>query len=148
MNISNKFRLEFLSLSQNESFARSVVACFVLQLNPSVSQLADIKTAVSEAVTNSIVHAYPNGVGEIVLEAELLEDEIHINIYDNGVGIDNLTEALEPFYTTKPNDERSGMGFTIMKSFMDSVRVVSEKDKGTQIYMSKKISLNKAGVEC
>lgn len=146
MNINNKIRLEFLSLSQNESFARSVVACFALQLNPSVSQIADIKTAVSEAVTNSIVHGYPNGVGEIVLESELMEDEIHINIFDNGVGIDNLNQALEPFYTTKPNEERSGMGFTIMKSFMDSVRVESEKDKGTKIYMVKKIGLSKAGV--
>ena len=148
MNINNKVRLEFLSLSQNESFARSVVACFALQLNPSVSQIADIKTAVSEAVTNSIVHGYPNGVGEIVIESELLQDEIHINIFDNGVGIDNLTEALEPFYTTKPDEERSGMGFTIMKSFMDSVRVVSEKGKGTKIYMVKKILINDAGVEC
>lgn len=146
MDINNKIRLEFLSLSQNESFARSVVSCFALQLNPSVSQIADIKTAVSEAVTNSIVHGYPNGVGEIILEAELVQDEIHINIFDNGVGIENLTEALEPFYTTKPEDERSGMGFTIMKSFMDNVKVISEKGKGTKIYMVKKISLSKAGV--
>ena len=142
MDINNKIKLEFLSLSQNESFARSVVSCFALQLNPSVSQIADIKTAVSEAVTNSIVHGYPNGVGVIILEAELMQDEIHINIFDNGVGIENLTQALEPFFTTKPNDERSGMGFTIMKSFMDDVRVVSEKGKGTKIYMLKKISKN------
>ena len=148
MNINNKIRLEFLSLSQNESFARSVVACFALQLNPSVAQIADIKTAVSEAVTNSIVHGYPNGVGEIVLESELLEDEIHINIFDNGVGIDNINQALEPFYTTKPDEERSGMGFTIMKSFMDNVRVESEKGKGTKIFMVKKILLSKTGVEC
>ena len=148
MHISNKIRLEFLSLSQNESFARSVVSFFALQLNPSVSQIADIKTAVSEAVTNSIVHGYPNGIGEIVLESELVDNEIHINIFDNGVGIDNVNQALEPFFTTKENEERSGMGFTIMQSFMDSVRVESEKGKGTKIYMTKKIFLNKAGVEC
>ncbi len=139
MDINNKIRLEFLSLSQNESFARSVVACFALQLNPSVSQIADVKTAVSEAVTNSIVHGYPNGIGKIILESELVKDEIHINVFDNGVGIDNVNQALEPFYTTKENEERSGMGFTIMQSFMDSVRVESEKGKGTKVYMSKKI---------
>ena len=146
MDINNKIRLEFLSLSQNESFARSVVACFALQLNPSVSQIADVKTAVSEAVTNSIVHGYPNGIGKIILESELVKDEIHINVFDNGVGIDNVNQALEPFYTTKENEERSGMGFTIMQSFMDSVRVESEKGKGTKVYMSKKIFFNKAGV--
>ncbi len=148
MEINNKIRLEFLSLSQNESFARSVVSCLALQLNPSVSQIADIKTAVSEAVTNAIVHGYPNGVGEIVLEAELADGRIHINIFDEGVGIENVSEALEPFYTTKPDDERSGMGFTIMKSFMDEVKVVSEKDKGTKIYMSKNISADLVGAKC
>ena len=139
MEINNKFRLEFLSLSQNESFARSVVSCFALQLNPSVSQIADIKTAVSEAVTNAIVHGYPNGIGTVILEAELFENEIHINVFDDGVGIENIAQALEPFYTTKEEEERSGMGFTIMKSFMDEISVVSEKGKGTKVYMSKKI---------
>lgn len=148
MQINNKIRLEFLSLSQNESFARSVVSCFALQLNPSVAQIADIKTAVSEAVTNAIVHGYPNGVGTVVLESELVDNCIHINIFDEGVGIENLTEALEPFYTTKPDDERSGMGFTIMKSFMDEVKVVTEKGKGTRVYMSKEIVADKKGTEC
>lgn len=148
MEINNKIRLEFLSLSQNESFARSVVSCFALQLNPSVSQIADIKTAVSEAVTNAIVHGYPNGVGEVVIEAELSQGKIHINVFDDGVGIENLTEALEPFYTTKPDDERSGMGFTIMKSFMDEVKVISEKGKGTKIYMSKNLTADRVGVKC
>lgn len=148
MEINNKIRLEFLSLSQNESFARSVVSCFALQLNPSVSQIADIKTAVSEAVTNAIVHGYPNGVGEVVIEAELSQGKIHINVFDDGVGIENLTEALEPFYTTKPDDERSGMGFTIMKSFMDEVKVMSEKGKGTKIYMSKNLTADRVGVKC
>ena len=142
MEINNKIKLNFLSLSENESFARSVIACFALSLNPSVSEIADIKTAVSEAVTNSIVHGYPKSVGEITLEAEKYNDEIHINIFDCGVGIENLEEALEPFYTTKADDERSGMGFTIMKSFMDDVKVVSKKGEGTKIYMNKKIKSN------
>ncbi len=139
MENTNKIKLSFLSLSENEGFARSVVAFLALQLNPSVAQIADIKTAVSEAVTNAIVHGYPDSVGEIMLEAELSGGKIHINIHDFGVGIDNLEEALEPFYTTKPDEERSGMGFTIMKSFMEDVKVESEKGKGTNVYMTKTI---------
>lgn len=139
MELNNKIKLTFYSLSENESFARSVASCFALHLNPSVAQISDIKTAVSEAVTNAIVHGYPNGVGEISMEAELENGKIHINIFDNGVGIENLKDALEPFYTTKPDDERSGMGFTIMKSFMDDIKVESERGKGTKVYMMKKI---------
>ena len=112
---------------------------FSLQLNPSVAQLSDIKTAVSEAVTNCIVHGYPNKVGEIVMEAEIHENTLHINIFDQGVGIENVSEALEPFFTTREEDERSGMGFTIMKSFMDEVEVISQKGKGTKVYMKKTI---------
>lgn len=140
MNIENKMRLKFLSLSANESFARNVVGCFALQLNPSVADISDIKTAVSEAVTNSIVHAYAGKVGEIEIEAYTKGNLLHINIFDKGVGIDNLGEALEPFFTTRPDDERSGMGFTIMKSFMDDVKVESAKGQGTSVYMVKKIS--------
>ncbi len=139
---NNKIKLTFLSFSQNESFARSVISCFALGLNPSIAEIGDIKTAVSEAVTNSIVHGYPNTVGEITMEAEIEDDKIHINIFDEGVGIENLSEALEPFYTTKSDEERSGMGFTIMKSFMDDVKVESEKGKGTKIYMTKNINSN------
>jgi stage II sporulation protein AB (anti-sigma F factor) len=142
MNKKNKFSLTFSAISENESFARSVIACFALQLNPSISEISDIKTAVSEAVTNSIVHGYPFGDGQIILESEIFGDEIHINIFDNGVGIENVQEALEPFYTTKPEEERSGMGFTIMQSFMDDVKVTSEKNKGTKIFMTKKIKNN------
>ena len=138
--MENKIKVEFLSLSKNEYFARSVVACFALSLNPSISEIADIKTAVSEAVTNSIVHGYPNKIGEIVLEASIRENVLHINIFDKGVGIENLDKALEPFYTTKEEDERSGMGFTIMKSFMDDVKVESKKGEGTKIYMKKIIN--------
>jgi stage II sporulation protein AB (anti-sigma F factor) len=140
MNYKNNMTLKFPSLSQNESFARSAVSFFALQLNPSVAQISDIKTAVSEAVTNAIVHGYPGRVGEITLEASIDSGAIHINIFDNGVGIDNLEQALEPFFTTKEEDERSGMGFTIMKSFMDKVEVVTKKGEGTKIYMTKQLS--------
>lgn len=137
---TNKMTLTFLSLSENESFARSVISCFMLKLNPSVAELGDVKTAVSEAVTNCIVHGYSNTVGEITLTSKIVDNEIHINIIDKGCGIDNLEMALTPFYTTKPEEERSGMGFTIMKSFMDEINVVSKKGEGTNIYMKKRIS--------
>ncbi len=139
METNNKIKLSFLSLSENESFARSVISCFALHLNPSVAQISDIKTAVSEAVTNAIVHGYPDCIGEIILESELENGNIHINVYDSGVGIENITEALEPFYTTKPEEERSGMGFTIMKSFMDDIKVESVRGKGTRVYMTKNL---------
>jgi len=139
MRTDNKMKLTFLSYSQNEAFARSVVSCFALGLNPSLSEINDIKTAVSEAVTNAIVHGYPETLGEIIIEAELKDNSIHINVIDDGVGIDNLSEALEPFYTTKPEEERSGMGFTIMQSFMDEVRVESKKGQGTSVYMVKNL---------
>lgn len=140
MKTENKMKLTFPSVSANESFARNVVGIFALGLNPSIAELSDIKTAVSEAVTNSIVHGYAGKTGEIELSAEIIGDELHINVFDNGVGIENVGRALEPFYTTKPEEERSGMGFTIMKSFMDEVTVESEEGKGTRVYMIKKIS--------
>ena len=136
------FKLTFSSLSNNEAFARSAVGVYALRLNPSLSEISDIKTAVSEAVTNSIVHGYPDTVGEITLEGYVDGDVLHINVFDEGVGIENLNEALEPFYTTKGEDERSGMGFTIMKSFMDEVNVISEKGKGTKVYMLKKLGID------
>ena len=136
------FRLTFSSLPINESFARSSVGVYALRLNPSVSEISDIKTAVSEAVTNSIVHGYPDSVGEIVLEGYTDNDVLHINVFDEGVGIENVNEALEPFYTTKSDDERSGMGFTIMKSFMDDIKVVSKKGDGTKVYMLKKLGID------
>lgn len=137
--MNNKMKITFLSLSQNESFARSVAGMFALSLNPSVAQISDIKTAVSEAVTNCIVHAYPDCVGEITIEAETENETLHINVLDDGVGIDDVGNALEPFFTTKEFEERSGMGFTIMQTFMDEVKVVSERGKGTKVYMTKKI---------
>ena len=138
--MKNKMKVIFSAISENESFARNVISCFVLRLNPSLSQLSDIKTSVSEAVTNAIVHAYKQNEGEITMEAEIIDNQVHINIFDNGVGIENLDKALEPFYTTKPDEERSGMGFTIMQSFMDKVKVESRKGAGTKVYMIKNLS--------
>lgn len=136
------FKLSFTSLPINESFARTSVGVYALRLNPSISEISDIKTAVSEAVTNSIVHGYPDTVGEIVLEGYTDGDVLHINVFDEGVGIENVSEALEPFFTTKSEEERSGMGFTIMKSFMDDIKVVSEKGNGTKVYMLKKLGID------
>ena len=136
------FKMTFSSLPVNESFARSAVGVYALRLNPTLSEISDIKTAVSEAVTNSIVHGYPKSVGEIVVEGYTDDDVLHINVFDEGVGIENVNEALEPFYTTKSEEERSGMGFTIMKSFMDDIKVVSGKGAGTQVYMLKKLGID------
>ena len=140
MEIKNKMKLTFLSRSENEAFARSTISCFALQLNPTLSQISDIKTAVSEAVTNSIVHGYPDKKGEITLEAIISGDTLHINVFDEGVGIENIPKALEPFFTTKLEDERSGMGFTIMESFMDEVFVESKVGEGTKVYMKQIIN--------
>ena len=142
---NNKMVLKISAISENEHFARTVVGCFVLRLNPSVAQVSDIKTAVSEAVTNCIVHGYPNTTGEITIEAYIENGNIHINIFDSGKGIENLDCALEPFFTTRADEERSGMGFTIMKSFMDSVHVESELGKGTRVYMSKLLKPDRQG---
>lgn len=137
--MKNKMVVKFDSLSENECFARNVIASFLMPLNPSIGVLSDIKTAVSEAVTNSIVHGYPEKKGEVTMSAEIDEDKIHIVVSDKGVGIENLEEALQPFFTGKPEDERSGMGFTIIKTFMDEVKVVSEPLKGTIVDMKKLI---------
>ena len=139
MEYENQMELTFSAMSENESFARSVIACFALKLKPTVAQISDIKTAVSEAVTNAIVHGYPNKNGDIVMKAGISCGTLHINVIDNGVGIEDVNVAIEPFYTTKPDDERSGMGFTIMKSFMDDVKVISQKGVGTTVYMLKNI---------
>lgn len=137
--VDNEMKLEFISKASNESFARITVAAFAAQLDPSIEELADIKTAVSEAVTNCIIHAYENRLGVVRLSAKLKENEIIIEISDHGKGIENIEMAKEPLYTTKPNLERSGMGFTIMESFMDSVEVQSIVGLGTKITMEKTI---------
>ena len=139
--MKNKMVVKFDSLSENECFARNVIASFLMPLNPSIGVLSDIKTAVSEAVTNSIVHGYPEKKGEVTMSAEIDEDKIHIVVSDKGVGIENLEEALQPFFTGKPEDERAGMGFTIIKTFMDEVKVVSEPLKGTIVDMKKLITV-------
>ena len=133
----NEMKLEFISKSSNEAFARIAVAAFASQLDPTIEELADIKTAVSEAVTNSIIHGYDNKQGIVKISAKLRENEIIIDISDKGKGIENVDTAKEPLYTTKPNLERSGMGFTIMESFMDRMEVQSILGLGTKITMSK-----------
>ena len=137
--VDNEMKLEFISKASNESFARITVAAFAAQLDPSIEEISDIKTAVSEAVTNCIIHAYENRLGVVRLSARLKEDEIIIEISDHGRGIENIEMAKEPLYTTKPNLERSGMGFTIMESFMDDVKIESVVNLGTKVTMSKKI---------
>ena len=135
----NELKLEFLSLSENEGFARSCVASFCLPINPSIETITDIKTAVSEAVTNCVVHAYPNKVGTITINVRLTKKEIYISIKDNGIGIADIKKAKEPFYTSKLDSERSGMGFTVMESFMDDVVINSEVNKGTEVVLIKKL---------
>lgn len=136
---NNKMNLEFISKSCNEAFARITVASFASQLDPSIEEISDIKTAVSEAVTNSIIHGYENKEGIIKIECTLLENSIKIIITDNGKGIENIEKAKEPLYTTKPELERSGMGFTIMESFMDELKVESVIGVGTKVTMKKVI---------
>lgn len=137
----NEMQIKFKALSINESFARASIAGFCLQLNPSLDELTDIKTAVSEAVTNCIVHAYPqNKVGEVEAVVRLYENGVDIEISDNGIGIENLEQAKQPFYTSKPNAERSGMGFTVMESFMDEVSVENKESGGLRVVLSKTIS--------
>ncbi|EHA1183784.1 anti-sigma F factor [Clostridium perfringens] len=139
--MDNKMRLEFLAKSENEGFERVSVSAFIAQLDPTIEELTDIKTAVSEAVTNAIIHGYECDERKVVIiEASICEDEISITVEDNGIGIENLEEAREPLYTSKPELERSGMGFTVMETFMDSLEVYSEKNKGTKIIMKKKMN--------
>ena len=138
--MKNRMLIKFDSVSENEGFARNVIASFLLPLNPGIGELTDIKTAVSEAVTNAIVHGYPDTVGEVTMLAETDGENVHIVISDSGVGIDDLEAALEPFYNTKPDDERSGMGFTIIKTFMDEVKVISKQNAGTIVDMTKRLS--------
>ncbi len=139
----NEMELNFLSKSNNEAFARITVAAFAAQLDPTIEELADIKTAVSEAVTNSIIHGYEDTEGIVKVKATLLENVIEIEISDNGKGIEDIELARKPLYTTKGNLERSGMGFTIMESFMDEVEIHSVVGIGTKITMKKKIKKEK-----
>lgn len=137
--------LKFSALSQNESFARVTVGAFVAQLDPTMEELTEIKTVVSEAVTNAIIHGYHNQPeGMVYITVTLEQDYIELTIKDEGVGINNIDEARQPLYTTKPELERSGMGFTIMENFMDEIKVVSEPMIGTTVYLKKFLSKSKA----
>lgn len=140
MEYKNKMNLKFLSLPENESFARLAVASFCSNVNFSIEEISDIKTAVSEGVTNAIVHGYEGSLGEIEINCEIYENRVEITIVDNGKGIENLEEALTPFFTTKPDKERSGMGFTVMEGFMDKMEVNSKIGEGTKLKLVKNIN--------
>ena len=136
--MKNYLKLEIPALSENEPFVRGTVAAFCVRLNPSLDELSDVKTAVSEAVTNCIVHAYAGGEGKIIVECEAEGDTLHIKISDSGKGIEDVARAMEPFFTTLGDEERSGMGFTIMQTFMTDFKVESARGKGTVVSMSKR----------
>ena len=134
----NRMKVEFLAKSENESFARVSVASFIAQLDPTLEEINDVKTAVSEAVTNSIIHGYDNDENGIVsIETIIKNKQVIITVEDNGQGIEDIEEAREPLYTSKPELERSGMGFTVMETFMNSIEVFSEFGKGTKVVMKK-----------
>lgn len=153
--MNNEMKMEFDAISENESFARMAVAAFVMSLNPTLEELSDIKTAVSEAVTNAIIHGYGNlrgyekgdyckkdtplREGKVFLECRIVGDVLFVDISDKGEGIEDLEKAMEPLFTTKPELDRSGMGFAFMEAFMDDLEVESKKGEGTKIHMIKKI---------
>lgn len=140
--MKNEMTLHIKAISENEAFARSTVAAFCAQSNPLLEDIIDIKTAVSEAVTNCVVHAYPDSVGDIKIHVVLKKDTAEITITDFGIGIYNPEKAREPFYTTKPEEERSGMGFTVMESFMDTLEIKNNNTKGVTIKMTKKLTIS------
>ena len=139
--VKNKMHLEFDSKSENESFARVAVAAFCTRLDPTIEEIADIKTAVSEAVTNCVVHGYEGKEGTITIECTIEEDWVTVLVHDDGVGIENINQAMEPLYTSKPELERSGMGFSFMEAFMDELEVNSKMGNGTTIIMKKRIGV-------
>lgn len=135
----NQMEFEFDSLSKNESFARTVVAAFISQLNPTLEEIADVKTAVSEAVTNSIIHAYPKTKGRVKVICRIKDYSVEIEVIDEGIGIADVNLAMEPLYTTGADMERSGMGFAFMSAFMDELKVNSKVNQGTVVFMKKRI---------
>lgn len=138
--IDNKMEIRFLSKSVNESFARVAVTSFAAQLDPTIDEITDIKTAISEAVTNAIVHGYQGNEDNMVeIRCRLEGRELTVEVEDNGIGIEDIEKARQPLYTTNPDSERSGMGFTMMETFMDSLEIYSEKNNGTRVVMKKKI---------
>ena len=142
--MKNSMEIKFKAIKENQAFARNVLASFILPLNPSLNEMADIKTAVSEAVTNVIVHAYPDKVGYVYMKVCTNNNKVRITISDDGVGIQDIERALTPFYTSKPQDERSGMGFTVMESFMDKLEV--KNHKGLVVNMEKEIEESVVGL--
>ena len=139
MNRHNEMEVHFLSVPENEAFARVVIAAFAMQLSPTLAEIADVKTAVSEAVTNAIVHGYEGTRGTVTMRAMIDNASLSIEIMDRGKGIPNIEQAMEPFYTTHPEQERSGMGFAVMQTFMDEVDVQSTPGSGTSVRMRKRI---------
>ena len=137
--MKNEMTLAFDSISENEEFARVTVAAFASQLNPTLEEVADIRTAVSEAVTNAIIHGYPEGIHTIVLRVRRENQQLEVWVIDEGVGIADISRAMEPLYTSRPDLERSGMGFMFMEAFMDEVKVESSPGMGTTVYMKKQI---------
>ena len=137
--MNNYLKAEFCAKGINEGLARIIAAGFIMPLDPTIEQLADIKTAVSEAVTNSIIHGYGEAEGKIILEFEIKNRVLHIKVQDFGVGIEDIEQARMPMFTSKPEKDRSGMGFTVMESFMDSLLVISEQNTGTTVIMTKKL---------
>ncbi len=133
-------RMEIPSLSRNEAFARAVIAAFAARLDPTLEEISDIKTAVSEAVTNAIIHGYEDEIGPVIFSASIEGDRLVVEITDQGKGIGDIEQARRPFYTSKPELERSGMGFSIMESFMDEVTVISGRNQGTTVRMVKRLS--------
>ena len=137
--MNDEVKVEMYSKAENEALARIVIATFMARLNPTLEEINDVKTAVSEAVTNCIVHGYEDGWGGICLEGKIRDNELEVCISDKGRGIDNVKLAREPLFTTKPEEERSGMGFTFMEIFMDEVHIDSKRNEGTTVRMIKKI---------
>ena len=137
--MNNYLRAEFSSKSINESLARIIVSGFIMPLDPTIEELADVKTAVSEAVTNSIIHGYEGKEGVVSLEFILEERNLTVKVHDDGIGISDINQAREPLFTSKPECDRSGMGFTVMESFMDSLHIISEQGCGTTVVMTKKL---------
>ena len=137
--MKNEMTLAFDSISENEEFARVTVAAFASQLNPTLEEVADIRTAVSEAVTNAIIHGYPEGIHTIVLRVRMENQQLEVWVIDEGVGIADISRAMEPLYTSRPDLERSGMGFMFMEAFMDEVKVESSPGMGTTVYIKKQI---------
>ena len=139
MKNTNEMEIRFDSRSVNEGFARVAVASFMTQLNPTVEEVADVKTAVSEAVTNSIIHGYENEIHKVSIRCRIEDNVLSVEVCDKGRGIENIEEAMRPMFTTKPEQERSGMGFSFMEAFMDTVEVESEPGKGTKVKMKKTV---------